>query len=711
MNHFRRCLSTGLLLLISALVGCSGEKPLNLLVITLDTTRADYLGCYGRETARTPNLDRLAGQGCLFETCFTAVPLTTPSHSTIFTGTYPLVHGVRDNGLFVLPEEATTLAEILRARGYATGAAVGSFPVTQQFGLAQGFDYFNDHITVTDEDFRGRRKVPSQGVFFDERPAAWVNDAIMPWLDDHAQRPFFAWIHYWDAHQPHHPPAPFDQIFNHDLYQGEIAYVDQSLGAILKELEQAGVDDRTVIVVVGDHGEGLGEHLEDTHSMLAYNATLHVPLIVRVPGLNPGVRIRQTVGTVDIVPTVLDLLGLDIPAAAQGRSLAPMIRRGEGASGPKTQPQYYAETLSPRLSHGWGELRALFDGRFKYIHGPRIELFDLEADPKELHNLASEQPQERERMKSELVSFLKLNSSESSVRAAQAPDQETMERLAALGYVSAGGESPASVREELRSDGVAPQDRIADNSLVSTAKQQLSDGNFLAAKESALRLVALDPDNPHYQGLLAIAYLGLGLDTEATRIAEQAQLITAQNEPAYIQVAAHLFNSGSRQRGLELAERIVHDHATATGAFILAEMYAALSNQTAYFENLEKALDIDPTFSRARLSLAILVASQGQTERAEQEFSSLVREWPLTARFRLNYGVFLAQSGRLHEALPQLERATQLSPTYWQAQLALLAVHVDLEDEKQAQTIVDLITRRCRDPQVNQRAKELAAML
>lgn len=698
--------------LVAALLlpACGADRdPRNLMVVTMDTTRADRLGCYGRSSAMTPNLDRLAEEGFLFLHCSTAVPLTTPSHSTIFTGMYPPAHGVRDNGLFVLPEHVTTLAELMKGAGRATGAAVGSFPVTREFGLAQGFDYFNDHITVAEEDFRGRRQVPSRGVFFDERPAPWVNDAILPWLDEHMDQPFFAWIHYWDPHQPHIPPPPFSETFANDLYQGEIAYADQALGALLERLRRSGSYDRTVIVVVGDHGEGCGEHNEETHSMLLYDATIRVPLIIRVPGWEGGQRIRQRVGTVDILPTLAELFNLSLPAGVQGRSLVQAMR-GEGDDATGTG-SYYAETLSPRLSQGWGELRALIDGSYKYVHGPRPELYDLDSDPGELTNLLHEEPEVAEAMRSRLADTISRIASDRSVEAAVTPDQDTLERLAALGYISAGGEEPASLREELRDDGEAPQDRVGDNSLVSAAKQQIFRENYLAAKESALRLVELDADNPYYQGMLATAYLGLGQAEEAARIAEQVENVVPQNEGVFLQAAVQLFNAGLEQRAVELARKLESASPSGPAHYIVGEMYATLGDVDSYRKQLERALAADASYLPARLSLAILLAQLGESDAAEAEFERLLADSPLHVLGRTNYGIFLAHSGQLGQAASQLERAVRLSPTYWQAQLALLAVYVDEARPERARSVAADIRNRCRDERVIRRADELVAML
>ena len=222
---------TLLLLLTLGLAACGRQRPWNVLLFTFDTTRADFLGCYGKETARTPNLDRLAAEGFLFEHHYASNPVTQASHSTILTGLYPMVHGVRDNTFFHLPDERRTLAEMLRDAGYATGAAVGGFPLTREFGTAQGFDFYDDDLTAASSDFRGRPGPRRFATWYDERPAAHVNDAIRPWLRERGGEPFFVWLHYWDPHEPHIAPAPYGQLFANDPYSGEIAYADESLGS------------------------------------------------------------------------------------------------------------------------------------------------------------------------------------------------------------------------------------------------------------------------------------------------------------------------------------------------------------------------------------------------------------------------------------------------------------------------------------------------
>lgn len=697
----RGAAALGLLLLASC--APARERP-NLLVVTLDTTRADHLGCYGRLGARTDNLDRLAAEGTLFLSCSTAVPVTTPSHSTIFTGTYPLFHGVRDNGIFALPDAATTLAEMLKGQGYATGAAIGSFPLTRQFGIDQGFDSYDDHVTVSEEDFRGLRVEEESHMYFDERHGAQVNDAILPWLRGNAKRPFFAWIHYWDAHFPHRPPPPFSELYAHDPYQGEIAYADRCLGVVLEELRSLGVLDRTIVVVVGDHGEGRGDHGELTHSMLNYDATLRVPFIVRVPGEKGGVRVGQHVGTVDVVPTLLELLGLPAAPDAQGRSLVPLMRGGSA-----TPVDYYAETLAPRLSYGWGELRTIYRGPFKYVHGPRPELYRIADDPEEATELHGEMADEAVAMKRALAHFIGSRAGKSAADAVHDLPADAREQLEALGYLSGSGGDPTHVREELHDGGTPPQERVGDVNLTSRTKQALEEKDFLSAKEFALKLVARDPDNPYYCGLLAHAYVGLGQIERAADAIERPAFLAAPNSAIALFVARRMFALGMRERAYAIAERLAREHPTANAHNLLAEMQAQRGEAEASLESLRAAVKADPKLAPARLSLGVQLAEADRTEEAEKELRALLAAHPRHARGALNLGILLLKTERFEEGMAQVRFAIEIKPDYWEAHLALLAAHVDLGERAEAEEIMERLRAGCQDGPLLAHAERLLA--
>src|SRR5512135_1717843 len=352
----------------------AGAAPApNLLLITLDTTRADHLGCYGFAQASTPNLDRLAGEGIRFARVYAPAPLTLPSHSSIMSGLYPVSHGVRNNG-HEMPSSVRTLAEILKGHGFATAAFVSSFSVDSRFGIGRGFDVYDDTFQVGS---------PLKGVNA-ERRAEETFARFSRWLDNNAASRFFAWVHYYDPHLPYDPPSPYREEFAGRLYDGEIAYMDHYVGAGLDRLREKGLLDRTIVVVAGDHGEGLGDKIERGHGIFLYEETLRVPFIVFAPKLLPRPRVVDAeVRLIDAAPTVLELAGLGREASGmQGRSLVPAL---EGKT--LADRDALVETFYPRENFGWSELVGLVSGTWKYIQAPRPELYDLAADRGEASNL------------------------------------------------------------------------------------------------------------------------------------------------------------------------------------------------------------------------------------------------------------------------------------------------------------------------------------
>ena len=694
-----------LLLLGLWLSGCQASRPWNVLLITLDTTRADFLGCYGKDTALTPTFDRMATQGFLFEKAVASNPVTQPSHSTILTGTYPLVHGVRDNSLFHLPDESETLAEILAAHGYATGAAIGGFPLTEEFGTAQGFAFYDDNLRANRQDLLGRPAPPRHPSWYDERPAGNVNDAILPWLRQHLDDPFFVWLHYWDPHHPHIPPPPYNQLFAHSLYEGEIAYADQSLGTILRVLETAGVLDRTLVVITADHGEGFGEHGEETHAFLAYNTTLHVPLILRVPGQPGGRRISQQVGTVDIVPTALDLLEISPPVSVQGRSLVPLMFGEQAAN--SEPPAYYSESLSPRLTHGFGELRVLYQGPFKYIYGPRPELYNLVEDPAERRDLSDSQEQQRDQLKKNLQTFLDSHASPSSANATYEASAEARRRLAALGYLSTSGEAPGTVTETLRPDGLAPQDRVGDINLASRLRQALARGAFALAKQTARQLLLLVPDNGFYRAKLASAHLGLGQLAEAAQLVDDSETISAANTGDFFRVAWALFEGGEQERGRAMAQRLVEAEATAEGWFLLARMASELDDNAAFEKAIEQVLALEPEHALARLERATALVEQQAFDRAEEELQLLLKTHPIHAGAHLGYARLLRDSGRPAEALTRFARVLRLAPASCEAHIENLTLLLELDQQEQTPAALRSLRKECHDEAIRTQAAEL----
>ncbi len=384
----------------------------NVLLITIDTLRADRLSCYGSELLQTPNIDKFAERGVLFSRAFAHTTTTLPSHTNIVCGTTPLYHGVHDNYGFALSERFLTLAEHLKTYGYSTGAFIGGFPLDSRFGLSQGFD-------VYDDDF-GKK-------YENEIPAELVIEKSLSWLKQQ-KSPWFLWIHCYDPHDPYAPPEPFKKRYESDLYNGEVAYVDRSLSPVLNFLEKNGLFDNTLIVFTGDHGEALGQHGEQTHGFLAYNEVLRIPLIICTPGI-PASHSDQYVCHTDIFPTICDLLDVKKPDFLQGMSLLPVLK------GRKLPPRtFYFESLQPYYSRGWAPLRGIIQKNEKYIDSPIPELYDLEEDFEETNNLAKKNELSAYKMQLDLI--IKNQSNPEKTERKKAVDREALKKLASLGYIA-----------------------------------------------------------------------------------------------------------------------------------------------------------------------------------------------------------------------------------------------------------------------------------
>ncbi|MGE5361226.1 MAG: sulfatase [Bacteroidales bacterium] len=390
--------------------------PLNVLVITLDTTRADHVGAYGGHVA-TPNLDWLAHTGILFEQATTVAPLTLPAHCSLFTGRFPPHHHVRENRGFVLPPTETTLAEILRARGYRTGAFPASVILDRGRGLDQGFELYDGDFPNTPADWTGLRRRANQ-----------VVDRATKWIGSRGSSPFFGWLHFYDAHAPCEPPDPYRSAYPGDAYSASVAFMDGQFGRLLNWLADRRLLDRTLIVVLADHGEALGEHGEWAHALRLYQTVLRVPLIVRAPGqmASGDRRVATLVRSVDVMPTVLDMLGIRATRSMDGVSLVPLMTGARQ----DLQLEAYSETLYPALRRGWPAGHALRRGRFKLIEQGREELFDVLADPAEIHNLAAAQPLLVARLSARLDAL-----AAGTIGTLRDDDADRRARLAALGYV------------------------------------------------------------------------------------------------------------------------------------------------------------------------------------------------------------------------------------------------------------------------------------
>ncbi|MCZ6507789.1 MAG: sulfatase-like hydrolase/transferase [Acidobacteria bacterium] len=704
MSATTRWLRCGLLVLVT---GCGAEpRRSNVLLVTFDTTRADHIGAYGNARAGTPVLDGLAAQGLLFENAHASIPLTFPSHATILTGLDPTGHGIRDNGLFILSDEIVTLPEILQRHGYVTAGAVSGFPLVERFNLGQGFDLFDDELRRKDADYLGRRpRQPS--LYFEERQAGRTNEAILPWLEENRGRPFFVWLHYYDPHRPWDPPAPYDQLYADDPSLGEIAYADESLGVVLGKLEQRGVFDDTLVIMTADHGEGLGEHNESTHSLLNYETTLRVPLLIRPPGGMAPRRIDDLVAGVDLAPTILDFLGLEVPQTMQGHSLAGYLA---AAGGVPANRQFYAETLSPRLSHGWGELRTLYQGGYKYIHGARPELYDLSVDPHELEDLVEVESERAQAMRGALERLIDDNAMDPSVDT-QPVDEETRAKLMALGYISGGAES-GPIIEVLRSDGVAPQDRVGDINLTSEVRSLLTAGRGTSARQIALELLERDPRNPFYRELLVQAALMLGrLDEVEETIDSLLADPRGRGASAGILTAAgaRLVRAGRTESGLRFVAKAVELDGSAENHYRLAAARREAGDFEGEYDSLLATLDAAPKHVAAKVDLAIRFAVAGERSLARETFEEALEDDPYYAKGHYNYGTFLLELGEPSRALGCFRRAARIDSSYRAAHLAIVAAELELGNPAAAAEALDQLQSIAPHSEESERARQLIA--
>jgi arylsulfatase A-like enzyme/Tfp pilus assembly protein PilF len=582
-------------------------KGLNLVIITLDTTRADHIGAYGYPAAQTPNLDSLAARGILFENCYSPVPVTLPAHCSLFTGKYPLGHRVRDNGTFVLDESERTLAEQLKAQGYQTHAFIAAFVLLSKFGLNQGFDFYDDSLN------------PGQMLsnFDAEIKADQVYAKFHQWFQARKNpgEKFFTWIHFYDAHTPYDPPEAYKKKFGdqpEELYNGEVAYVDFYLGKIIADLEDAGLLDRTLVVVAGDHGEAFGEHLEFGHSLFCYEMNLRVPLVFFTPRWSTkehkelrGLRVTNRVNLVDIMPTLLELLEQKIPEDLQGTSFVPLLAGGKE----KTERTFYAETMHGHEELGWAPLTAIIYRQYKYISLPEPELYDLTVDKQEKNNLFWKQNRLARDLDKKLLTLVKTYSTigSSSKRDLSESDKR---HLQTLGYISAFSNKTDNNIDPKKGILLENQYKAIDT---------LIDNNQLENAQSSLQEIARDPKAilPQFFGAWDKIYQKRN-DTDAKiRNWQKASETFPNNDNFKINLAFQFFHLDRLEESEKTAVEILKNNPKYTMAYILRgrieEKKEHIAEALSYFE---KAAALEPQNVSLELSYAKLLGLNRNTAKA-----------------------------------------------------------------------------------------------
>jgi arylsulfatase A-like enzyme/Tfp pilus assembly protein PilF len=685
-------------------------KDYNVLLVTIDTLRADRLPAYGYQKVKTPNLDHLADHSLVFLDTISHAPLTLPSHASILTGRLPRSLGILDNGGFYLKPEEITLAEVLKSNGYATAAFVSSVVLDSRWGLDQGFDEYYDDFSLA--EFKALNPHEAQ------RPAAETETEAERWISDHHEK-FFCWVHFYDPHEPYAPPEPYKTEYSDHPYDGEVAYVDANLGKLFKKLEATGADRHTIIVVTSDHGEGLGDHQELTHGTFLYNSTLHVPLLIRIPG-GSKMKVPGVVRLSDIAPTILDLLSIHLPSGMQGASLIAKINGKE-----KTKREALSETASANLHYGWAPLESITTDDYKFIQAPKPELYDRFTDRSEQHNLITEKSQVASRMKAELTGILSSIQSPGVQR--EEIDPAAAENLRSLGYLSgitktteAGLQTDPKDKihvingmQQALSATQRNQDQEAIDILKPILKEcpELVDGHFTAAAayahlqmyDDAIReyrtAIALRPDYTEALTSLAETYMLQNKpdDAEATYLQvlkyspedlytnlRLARLYVRNNEPE----KAKIYFSHTVDGFQQLLHQARKDDVKATLHSTLGDIYRGTGNMELAQQNYEAALELNPQKPQLHMALAEIHESKGDIQNSIAEYRKELDVAPNNFVAVHDLGVLYRRINQLEAAAACFQRLAQLRPREPRPLILLATTLHDMGKDAEAKQIL-----------------------
>ena len=654
---------------LSTACGARGPSPRaappNILLVTIDTLRADRVGA-----GVAPTLDAIAASGARFTAARTAAPLTLPSHTTIHTGLLPPVHGVRANGGDGLAPAHTTVATLLKRAGYRTGAFVGAFVLDRRFGLAQGFDTYDDQIP---RDPRATERLEA------ERTASVVADRAIAWLNQSAIRgaqsamPFFLWIHFYDPHAPYTPPPEF-RARTKTAYDGEVAYADAQMARVLDALRASGTLDRTLVVVAGDHGEGLGEHGERTHGMLLYDSTLRVPLVIHAPG-RTAATLDRAVSLSELAPTLLRAAGIRPPPEMKGRDLL------AGMSG---QPDLYSETEYPPVA-GWAALQALTDGRWKTIvAGGSAEVYDVGRDPREEHDLAASQTSIASAMRTRTDAIHGAGASPST----RPISADAQERLRALGYVASSAPPPSNAGAPNPASMTSAWNEFEDALAALNAHDA-------SAIDTLKTLAATHPDAPVFQSTYARALKDAGRPIAALNVYRQAARKWPTDAVLIHDLAVAARDAASTAAG-PLAESLREEAIRADRAALALDPESATAHNglglLAIDENrpadaareFDRAAALDPNNASYWTNFANAKRATGDRDGAEQAYRRALAVDPRAADAANGVGVLLVEAQRPAEAVPWFERALAAAPDLVEARLNLGIALQQSGDRKRA---------------------------
>ncbi len=618
----------------------------NLLIITLDTTRADHLGCYGYKKARTPNIDRLASEGVKFVNAYCPAPLTLPSHTSILTGLEPVKHQVRNNGHY-LPEGLKTITEYLKNKGYKTAAFVSSFSIDSRFGLDRGFETYDD-------TFQSNMPFKTLNA---ERKAEDTFARFASWLENNFKSKFFCWVHYYDPHLPYVPPSPYREEFRENPYDGEIAYMDHYVGRVIDALREKKLLEKTIIIVAGDHGEGLGDKVEEGHGIFLYEETVRVPLIFWNKSIWPRpFSINTRVRLVDIAPTIAELVGLKAEASLmQGKSLLPVMAQSE-----KQDREVLIETIYPRENFGWSDLVAIVSGRWKYIQAPRPELFDLKNDPEERKNIYNYEKETAERLKKRLEQLLLVSGGQDVAwQEKTSTRSEDLERLRSLGYVSFAPARPGSTLPD-------PKDSVSIEllTMVQKAKMYEYQDNYQEAEKLYEKILEKVPEAPGSYINLALAQARLKKMDQALETLKaglkripDSEILMIRLGHTYLVMNRHREAYETMIKVLEINPKNI-DALTACGGL----MEAAGQREEA-IKYYKMALALEPESKFLRMALANNLAAIGRLEEAIEVYKKLIEDYPEDQAFYQYAGIAYSYLGDFNQAIFYLRQAVAIKPT------------------------------------------------
>lgn len=619
-------------------LSASADAP-SVILITLDTTRADRMGFLVSKRGLTPNLDQVAQQAIVFDRAYTQAPLTTVSHATILTGTYPQFHRVNDFGTR-LPSRIPFLPDLLRRHGYRTAAFVGSIILDPRNGLApgfdRGFDVYDAGYTLH-QDGRDRFKTI-------ERRADQVVARALDWLGHNSSHPFFLWIHLYDPHQPYDPPAPYTARFVSDPYDGEIASMDEALGKLFSYLKAHSLYSRSLIAIMADHGEALGQHGEEAHGIFLYDETIHVPLIMKLPQDRfAGRRVGSPVRLVDVAPTVAEVLGVPVPVEMQGESLLRMLAPGA------PEREVYSETDYPEQGFGWSPMSSLRVSKYLFVQAPRRELYDIHADPSATHNIAEKNVALANSLAADLAEIQKQYSSRTvaSQTSDMTPGQKAaLAALSSLGYVAhnSGGQNSTATLAD-------PKDKIVVANELQDATLLVDGGRSEKAIPLLQKVVASDPGIYFAQLELGLAEADRKNYAQAVAPLERATELMTESAIAQYELGVVLFETGDgKGAAVHLEKAVALMPESADAHFSLGSVYARIDRVPEAIHQLRSALEIAPTHYRANLLMGRILFLQGSPK----------------------------------DALPYLEQATKTQPSSREAHLFLADADVELGMEAAA---------------------------